>query len=212
MPPGLAPSKAGESRTASLLFVGIPRATEYTGHLPVSSTEVVERFYRDFGLDDGEPEYTSDLQAGSMTGQRYILDIEAGDEQCFSGTLTGSLISSLPIRVSGLRDQWSAYLLDRALGKARPLGVFESQAWATVPMRGEADLFIGHPIIADNESVHIQCTQSGDSAWTLEVHNPTDEVARVTIRKNPRFDLLANSTFSRETLDIPAGSSVFRAL
>ncbi len=212
IPPETAPSKAGETQTASLLFVGIPRATPYTKHLPLSSTEVVERFYRDFGLDDGEPEYACEADAGSLTGQRYILDVDGSEEQCFSGKLTGNLISSLPIRVGGLNDEWSAYLLDRALGKARPVGVFESQAWATVPMRGEADLFIGHPIIADNDAAHIQVTQSGEAAWTLEVHNPLDEPVRVTVRKNPKFDLLESSAFSQETLDIPAGSSAFRAL
>ena len=212
MPPGAAPSKAGETGTASLLFVGIPRATEYTKHLPISSTEVVERFHRDFGLDDGEPEYSCEAEAGSVTGQRHILDIDGSEEQCFSGKLTGELISSLSIRVGGLNDRWSAYLLDRGQGKARPVGVFESQAWATVPMWGEADLFIGHPIVADNKSVHIQCTQSGEATWTLEVHNPLDEPVRVTVTNNRRFDLLQSSAFSQETLDIPAGSSEFRTL
>jgi len=79
-------------------------------------------------------------------------------------------------------------------------------------MRGEADLFIGHPIIADNNAVTIQVTQSGEAAWTLEVHNPGDEPARVTVSRNSKFDLLESSAFSRETLDVPAGSSVFRAL
>jgi hypothetical protein len=212
LPAATAPQKAGETGRVELLFVGIPRATAFTKQLPSPSTEVVERFYHEFGLDGGKGGYQLALQAGRVTAQRYILDIDGAAEQCFSGQLTGHLVSSLPIRVSGLNHHWSAYLLDRAQGKARPIGMFEGQAWATVSLNDSLDLFVGHPVIADNPDVWLQVTQTGADAWKVEVHNPTDQPAHVTVRRNPHFDLLGGKAFTEETMDIAAGSSAWREL
>jgi len=212
LPVAIAPQKAGETGRVELLFVGIPRATAFTKQLPSPSTEVVERFCHEFGLDGGTGAYQIALQVGRVTGQRYILDIDGAAEQCFSGQLTGRLVSSLPIRVSGLNDRWSACLLDRAQGKARPVGMFEGQAWATVSLSQSLDLFVGHPVTADNPDVWLQVTQTGAEAWKVEVHNPTDQALRVTVRKNPHFDPLKGKAFTEETMDIPAGSSVWRDL
>jgi hypothetical protein len=209
LPGALAPQKAGETGRAELLFVGVPRATAYTKHLPSASTEVVERFYHDFALDGGTGGYQLALQAGKVAGQRYVLDLDGAETQCFSGQLAGRLISSLPIRVGGLNDRWSACLLDRAQGKARPVGMFEGQAWATVSLNGALDLFVGHPVIADNPEVYIQVTQTGADSWSIEVHNPTDQAIRTTIRPNPHFDLLR--ALPEEALDLPPGSSVIRS-
>ena len=207
-----APQGAGETARVELLFVGIPRATAATQHLPSSSTEVVERFYRELGLDGGKAGYAVEPQAGRVAGQRFILQVDGTQDQCFSGRLSGTLVSSLPIRVAGLNDRWSSYLLDRSQGKARPVGMFEGQAWATVSLAGTLDLFVGHPVIADNPDVWLQVTQTGESAWRLEVHNPTDAALRVTVRKNPHFDPLRDRPFSQETIELPAGSSSWRDL
>ena len=53
----------------------------------------------------------------------------AGKDGAFSGIIHGHLISSLPIAVSGLHDRWTAYLYDRGLRLARPVGMVEGKAW-----------------------------------------------------------------------------------
>ena len=113
--------------------------------------------------------------------------------------------------MNGLNDHWSAYLYDRHEKKARPLGVFENQAWATVRLHGEDDLFVGHPVTCDNRNVVLQVTQTGDNAWRLEAHNPTDAPMTVTLSANPFFDPLKdkNKTISAQPMAIPAGQSVF---
>ena len=123
--------------------------------------------------------------------------------------VAGRLVSSLPITVSGLNDRWSAYLYDRALKKARPVGVFEGKAWATVCLNGKLDVFIGHPVVCDRQEVMIQTTQTGEKSWAVEVHNPTDGPMRVTVKKNAHFDPLRASRFVEKALDVPAGQSVF---
>ncbi|MFZ4778051.1 MAG: hypothetical protein ACOYM3_21990 [Terrimicrobiaceae bacterium] len=141
-------------------MLGIPRTTEYTKQFPPMSNEVVERFARDFGMLDGKPAYQIESRNGTVLNQRYILEVDGAKDQCFSGTLTGKLISSL-------HDRWSATLYDRTLKKARPLGVFENTAWATVMLADKLDLFIGHPVFCDQPELFIQTTQSGDAngAW-----------------------------------------------
>lgn len=208
--PDRAPRRAGDSGRVELLLLGIPRLTDLTRHLPAASTEVVERFYRDFGLDGGQPGYSAELTAGSITGQRYLLAVDGSAEQCLSGRLTGSLISSLPITVSGLHDHWSAYLYDRERQQARPVGMFEGKAWATVCLRGALDLFVGHPVTATNPALTLQVTQTGDNCWRVEIHNPTDEAITATVQANPRFDPLAARGVAPEQLTVPAGSSVWR--
>ena len=212
LPAEAAPKKRGETRRVALLLVGIPRITAYTKRLATASNETVERFYHEFGLGGGPCGYTVEAEAGKVGSQRYVLDVEGREAGCFSGRLKGNLVSSLPIRVGGLRDTWTCVLYDRALGKARPVGALEGAAWATVCLGGERDLFIGHPVVADSPKVVVQVTQTGEKAWRLEVHNPTDDEIRTVVRKNPHFDLLKDRPFKDEALEVPAGASVWRDL
>jgi hypothetical protein len=111
----------------------------------------------------------------------------------------------LPILVSGLNDNWSAFLYDRTLKAARPLGVFENTAWATVVVAGKADLFVGHPVVCDNTNVVLQVTQTGDRQWNVEVHNPTDAALRVTVAPNVGFDPFQDRVPA--TVELAPGSS-----
>jgi hypothetical protein len=212
LPAEAAPKKRGETRRVALLLVGIPRITAYTKRLATASNETVERFYHEFGLGGGPCGYTVEAEAGKVGSQRYVLDVDGREAGCFSGRLKGNLVSSLPIRVGGLRDTWTCVLYDRALGKARPVGALEGAAWATVCLGGERDLFIGHPVVADSPKVVVQVTQTGEKAWRLEVHNPTDDEIRTVVRKNPHFDPLKDRPFKDEALEVPAGASVWRDL
>ena len=209
--PEAAPRKKGETKHVELLILGIPRVTDYTKNLAGSSTETVERFYRDFGLDGGHTGYTLQLAAGKVIDQQYLLNIDgAGDG--FSGTVTGNLISTLPIIVSGMNDHWSSYLYDRGKKAARPLGTFDGKAWAVVPVHGAVELFIGQPVTADDARVMIQLTQTGANAWHVEAHNPTDAAITTTLQTNPLFDPLKGKAWTGEQITIPAGSSVWREL
>jgi hypothetical protein len=207
--PERAPRKAGERRRISLLLLGIPRPTRYTPGLPADSRQTVERFYRELGLDGGRTGYALEVQAGRVTGRRYLLDVDGRAERCFSGRLTGRIITSLPIHVSGMHDGWSCYLYDRRRRQARPVGVFEGGAWATVCLSGAEDLFVGHPVLASNPALRLQVTQTGEQRWRVEVHNPTDRPIRTALRLNRRFDPLHGKTLRTPLLIVPAGGSTW---
>ena len=204
-------SIAGETRQVELLLVGIPRRCTLTAHW-APSREIVERFYHDFALDGGTPAYALHMDQGTALSQRYILAVDGKEAGCFSGQLEGKLVSSLPIAVSGLNDRSSAFLYDRSLKQARPVGVFEGKAWATIALAGRADLFVGHPVLADSPELFVQLTQCGDDAWTLELHNPTDAPIVARVRANPAFDPLKGKAFPDRSVTVPAGASVVRGL
>lgn len=212
LPAEAAPQKKGQSRRVELLIVGIPRETDATRTLPFPSMNIVKRFTRDFAMAGGSPGYTVAARAGRVAGQRYPLEVNGAKEGCFSGVLRGHLVSSLPIAVAGLHDAWSCYLYERSLQRARPVGVFEGKGWATVCLEGSLDLFVGHPMVADNPQVALQVTQTGEQSWKVEVHNPTNAPITTTLRKNPYFDPLQKKPFRREILRVPAGTSVWRTL
>jgi hypothetical protein len=119
----------------------------------------------------------------------------------------GQLISSLPVAVSGLNDRWSAFLYDRQLKKSRPVGVLEGKAWAVINLAGQADLFVGHPVLVDHAELFVQLTQSGVEKWTLEIHNPTDAPIPTRLRVHPCFDPLRGKALPAGPIAIPSGES-----
>jgi hypothetical protein len=211
LPAGAAPQKKGETRRVEFLIVGIPRRCSLTQHWPASQ-EIVERFYHDFALDGGQPAYALRLDQGTLLSQRYILAIDGKSSACFNGQLEGKLVSSLPIAVSNLNDRWSACLYDRTLKQSRPIGVFEGKAWATITLADRTDLFVGHPVLADQSELFVQLTQCGDDSWTLEIHNATDTPVTTRIRPNPAFDPLRAKAFPADPVTIPAGQSILRKI
>lgn len=86
------------------------------------------------------------------------------------------------------------------------------RAPATVLMHGSTDVFLGHPVTADDPRLVIQVTQSGAAAWDVEIHNRTDASITARVKVNPAFDPLHGTTFGDAPLVIPAGSSVKREL
>ncbi|NOY79547.1 MAG: hypothetical protein GXP31_00945 [Kiritimatiellaeota bacterium] len=208
IPQEKAPARAGETRRVELLLVGLPRQTDRTARLPALSNEIVERFYREFGLDGGPGGYTVAVRAGRIAGRRYILRVDGAADNGFAGMIEGDLVSALPVRVAGLNDRWSAVLYDAALGKARPVGVFENAAWAVFPLHGRREVFIGHPVTAGRRELFVQVTQTGNASWRVEVHNPTDTPLRTSLVCNrffPPFQVVAG--LPKQPVTVPAGGS-----
>lgn len=186
---------------ADLLIVGIPRTVSRK-----DAIALVERFQDDFGLGGRAARYRVRAKAGKILQATYPLRVSAAKSHGFDATVRGTLCSSLPIAVSDMNDRWSAVLYDRTLGQARPVGIAEGTAWATIIPNAKTDLFIGHPVVCDKPELFLQVTQTGEEQWSLEVHNPTDNAVQTQVTANRGFDpLLAHPA---ETVEIPAGSSV----
>lgn len=78
-----------------------------------------------------------------------------------------------------------------------------------VRLHGALDVFVGQPLTCDRPELFIQVTQTGESTWAVEIHNPTDQAIRATLKKNPEFDPLRQAKLD-DAIDVPAGASVFR--
>ncbi len=209
IPADKTPQKAHESAYVSFIVIGIPRPTDFTKNLPGKSNEVIDKFNRDFGLDGGKTGYALALDAGKVLSQRYILDVDGKEAACMHGTIEGKLISTLPITVSDLNDKWSAFLYDGNIKKSRPVGIFEKKAWAVIPVKGKTEIFMGHPVTADNPEIFIQVCQTNENAWSVELHNPADKPVSVTPALNAKFASFAGKKLSDGKIEIPAGKSVF---
>ncbi len=166
----------------------------------------VEEFRDQMGLD-GEPAYTAQIEHGRVVEQRYWLRIDAQGEG-FGGRISqAGLPARLPILVDNLSPRWTVGLLDRAAKLYRPLGQVAGTAYATIDATtGDSDLFIGHPIVADNADLTLCVTQTGDEEFALEIHNPTDAEITAHIRSPDGFTLLS---VPPTEITVPAGRSLW---
>lgn len=210
LPADKSPQQAGKSAEANFILLGIPRYTKLTRSLPENPLDTVKRFYDDFGLGANAPTYKLDIKTGKIISQKYILKIDGSAEKCFDATVSGKLISSLPIQVSGMNNKWSAFLYDSMENKARPVGVSESTAWATIIVKGQK-CFIGHPIVADNDKLYIQLTQAGAKQWNIELHNPTVKTITANIKLN-QFFVPFKGKKDIGIVTIKAGSSIYKKI
>lgn len=210
LPADKSPQLAGKSAEVDFLLLGIPRYTKLTSNLPKKPLDTVKRFYDDFGLGANAPAYKLDIKTGKIISQKYILKIDASTEKCFDATVSGKLISSLPIQVSGMNNNWSAFLFDSIENKARPVGVFESSAWATIIVKGQ-QCFIGHPVVANSDKLYIQLTHTGAKQWNIEFHNPTEKDITAEIKLNKFFPPFKDKK-AIGTITIKAGSSIYKII
>jgi hypothetical protein len=201
--------KKGDTIHISMMFMGIPRMTEYSATVAKDSYATVQKFYQQFAVaPDSTPGYSLNLTQGQLKQYGYPLALTMDEEGAVVFTAEGDLITSLAIRAEQACDNWSAYLYDYEIGKSRPLGVFDSAAWATVTLHGKKRFFIGHPVSCDNRDVVIQLTRKGLDTWGLELHNPTAEDLVVSLKQAAAFEPLEGISFPQKPIAIKAGESV----
>ncbi|MBN2641804.1 MAG: hypothetical protein JXR78_09135 [Victivallales bacterium] len=196
------PQKKGESVQLSVLYAGIPNTNIHDQY----NNSFFEELYHQFGLDGGKGAYSLELSSGKVLSQRFILEVDGGKERCLAGKISGKLITRLPVKIINGNSNWSAFLFDSKENAARPLGVVDKTIWASLLVTGQ-NFFIGHPVTADNEELHIQLTQTGDDSWNLEIHNPTDSEISADIKLSHHFPPF-NNMKQPNKVTLKAGSSV----
>ncbi len=206
------PQEKGQIKNIKILLIGFPRTTSITSNLPSTTNEVPEKFYHEFGLSaNGKTAYHLNIKTGRLISKRYILNINGGKYRCFSGSITGNLISTLPIVVSNLENRNSVYLYDRGLKKARPIGVYNGKAYSVITLHGTRNLFIGEPVICDAPDLFVQVTQTGENRWHIGINNPTDRVIKAHIMLNPYFEPFKGKTIKGE-ITINPGTSIYKTI
>jgi hypothetical protein len=166
----------GDKLRARLLVVGTPFTVE-------PDEKWIEKVRRDMGLA-GIPGYRLEIEGGEVRWQGYTLEVD-GKGEGFSGKISSAdLPLALPIVVRGLNERWSVFLLERER-KTRPIGQLRDSAYATIDLReGDKNIFMGHPIVCDDEEVFINVVQTGDNKFTIYLHNPTSKKKNVKVRSS----------------------------
>jgi hypothetical protein len=200
--------KAGTRLRARMLLVGMHRNVQ-------DPTALAAKIAQDYGIN-GPIAYQFAVAQGAAGAADYPAPLEAGKDGCFLGRVTGvaDMAGNLGVAVSGLCDHWTAFCQSAdspGVGiKSRLIAVEAGTGYAVLRAEDEGHtIFLGHPLLADKREVVLSVTRSRDGKqWTAEIHNPTDAALTVAVRNNPHVTGL---TFA-ETLTLPAGSSVIRAL
>ncbi len=158
----------------------------------------------------GNPAYAIEMEVGTVRDQRLLLTLDGQGTGVACRMPRTELPMALPIIIENLNPNWPVFFVDRARNRWRPLGMYQSSAYATLDtLAGDWSIFMGHPLTATDAKVVLNLAQIGARAWVLEMHNPTERDLTVTITPTPYCTLLE---WAGETLTIPAGSSITRNL
>jgi hypothetical protein len=164
---------------------------------------IAERFCRAMGLV-GAPAYALAIERGTLRSQRVILELDSHQGGVRARLGAAPLPAALPVIIHGLHPQWPAVLYDHGSRRWRPLARLEQTAVACLDPRRDWDLFLGHPITASRPEIMLHLAQTGERSWVLEVHNPTNLPADVTVRPDADCPLFA---WPGATLHLAPGSS-----
>lgn len=164
-------------------------------------------FARKFGVaQPGSVGYAPQFVRGSQIDNYLIWRLAAGDGSVDVKVPRADLPGFLPAVVEGLNSHWSVQLLDRARKgpNTRALPIRDGKAYAMLDLtQGDSDLFIGHPVIADNAEVRILVSWMDKGKWFVEAHNPTDRPLKATLKSSPGW-----TPFSfAETIELAPGTS-----
>jgi hypothetical protein len=125
-----------------------------------------------------------DATHGKVLDTQFLVDL-AADQGAFRGRLQKyDLGFRLPVRVSGLNENWTAALWRQGLDMLVPEAVDpDGLAWLTVdPLQDAGDILIGNLLTCENPAVILRLFQQQDGAWLVLAHNPTGKAVKVTVR------------------------------
>jgi hypothetical protein len=112
----------------------------------------------------------------------------------------------LPAVVEGLVDNWSVQLLNKARPwpNHRQLPIRGGRAYAELDFNdGDSDLFIGHPVVADNRDLKVQVAWESRGSWYVEAHNPTDKPIKARLSASPGWTVFGFG----EAVELAPGTS-----
>jgi hypothetical protein len=173
------------------------------------SSEWLQQLISDYGIGTGKPGYPYEVLQGQVKEINYIFDLQAENGGAAVKIGKYPLVSTLPLRVNGIRANSVCGEYDLGTKRIRPLPVFEGSVTTSVqPSWAASNLYIGEWLTWDNGEARISLVQDGEN-FQLEAHNPTDKEMSVTLTGAPGFTPLAKFA---KTLKIPPHQSVKEAI
>ncbi len=217
--------KAGEE--LNFKYIGVVSQID-----PAPDNSFVYDIINKLGID-GRTAYSVKPTQGKVTGNMFILKLQAQDYG-FSGRFSqAKLPLSLPVEISGLNPNWDAGILYKgkktlvvpcwvvnefseryeALRRRRltnEIYHFTVDAKGTAYLQvdtevGAKNVYIGNLLICDNPEVRLTLVDTRPGKAAFVAHNPTDKAVTCSVKPGKGFSLFGN--FAKD-VTIPAGSSV----
>jgi len=172
-----------------------------------TTAEILD-FAAKFGvLTPGATAYTPVVTTGKTLDTYLLWQLAAANGEKVEAKLPQvTLPAYLPVRVEGLHDHWSVYLLDKQRQgiNFRELPIRDGVTYAQLdPTAAGADLFIGHPLTCNHPEVSLLVSWQQPGLWYVEAHNPKERTLTTkitTVHGWTRFAL-------NESVTLKAGES-----
>jgi hypothetical protein len=157
-------------------------------------------------LTPGAPAYAAQLRLGRTTDTYLRWRVEAQGEGMAARLRRTAMDAFLTLEVTGLRDNWDVYLLDRArkAPNFRALPLRDGRTFAQLDLNdADLDLFVGHPLVCDRPDIKLLVSWKEPGRWHVEAHNPGDAPVKTTIRTHKEWTLFP----FRAQVELAPGSS-----
>jgi hypothetical protein len=188
----------GDTIKYTVLFAGAGGQTK--------GDEIVD-FARKFGVfTPGIAGYSPTMISGKSISTYGFWNVNAGGSSVQAKIAKTAMPGFLTACIDGLNDKWSVYLLDKArtAPNVRALPIRDGRAWAQLDLNmADSDLFMGHPVTADNPAVTLSVNWKSDRLWCVEAHNPTNAPITATLASTVGWTPF---TF-KETVTLAPGTS-----
>lgn len=152
-------------------------------------------FAEKFGVArPGRAGYEPKVARGTMLDNYLAWRADAQGKAVEAKIARTAMPGLLPVVVEGLVDNWSVQLLDktRAWPNHRALPVRGGCAYAELDLNeGDLDLFIGHPVIADDRDLKLLVSWECPGLWYVEAHNAADKPLKAALAASPGWPLFA---------------------
>jgi hypothetical protein len=150
---------------------------------------------RDLGIaTPGRTAYQPEVSRGEELDRYFLWQLRAADGAVNATAPRASIDGYVTARVEGFNDNWPVYLLDRnrAWPNYRKLPLRDGVAYAQIDFNErDVDLFIGHPLRAQEEALLLHAVYLTKGQWRVEAHNPTEAPLETTVRSDPDWPLFS---------------------
>jgi len=172
-----------------------------------TTTAKLLEFARKFGVaNPGTAGYAPEFKSGKQIDNYLLWRVDAEGAGVDVHLPKADMPGFLPASIENLNDNWSVQLLDRARPwpNHRALPIRDGRAFAQLDLvEADLDLFLGHPVTADNKDVKLSVSWMMPGKWFVEVNNPTDKTVGATLTSSPGWTLFD----FKETVQLAPGGS-----
>ncbi len=169
--------------------------------------EKIMAFADQFGISTpGKQAYNPKIAAGKELDTYFTWTLDGGEQGIRAQLPRTRMHGHLTTIVEKMNDNWSVQLVDynRDWPNHRALPHRDGRAYAQLDLNlADSDVFIGHPVVADNSNIKLLVSWMEPGKWFVEAHNPGPKTIETTLHNPATWEIFDFN----ETVQLPPGSS-----